>query len=139
MANLLDELKQKQAQPQSVSVDLIAEMNQLQTPGINQDMVGQFKGLLMRQARGEQGLDEQIATLQEQLSTQQAQRPEREMPQPETVDQIPFVVDLFTGANRTTPELEDLPRIGAAPELSEMFMRASSRARPTLSGSGWLP
>jgi len=94
-------------------------------PAISQDAFGQFKDLLLRQAKGETGLEGQISELQTQLSTQQAAREPREIPQPDPDGvQVPWAVDLFTGEARMTPELEALPNLGEAPEFNEMSGRA---------------
>lgn len=89
-------------------------------PAIEQDDVSRFKSLMLQRAKGDQGLDEEIAFLQSKLSKQQSQREPRVSPQvarPE--DQAPWLKDLFTGENRMTPELSALPSIGSAPEFNK--------------------
>lgn len=94
-----------------------------QATGIDPQKVEQFKSLLLQQAKGVKGLDDQIASLQSELSGQQASRPERILPQPvEKPKQAPFIQDLFTGENRSTPELDVLPSLGEAPEFGEFSM-----------------
>lgn len=120
MADLMTALRNADAAGDTEAAKRIAAMIKAEQPTVDEGMRAQYKNLLLRQARGEEGLSSEISSMYQQLSEQQSQRPAREIPQPETIQNAaPFIKDLFTGENRTTPELESLPSLGAAPEFNE--------------------
>lgn len=129
MPDLMTALRNADAAGDTEAATRIAAMIKEQKPqlsvvsqveGIDQEKAERFKSLLMQQAQGTQGLEGELSALQAELSQQQADRPQREIPQPEEQpEQASFIKDLFTGENRTTPELEALPSLGDAPEFNE--------------------
>lgn len=109
---------------QSTGFDLSTAQPEDRPPQDTAFTTERYKNLLLRQAQGEQGLEGEISSLTEQLST--VQRPTREIPQP-TPEQLAeiegrSITDVFTGADRMTPELEAMPSIGEAPEFNEFSM-----------------
>jgi len=104
-----------------------AQKQPQQETGIEQPKVERFKKLLLKQARGEQGLDGEISSLQSELGQQQADRPERQAPQPtqeqwEQAGKGQDITDIFTGKSRMTPEIEAMPHLGTAPEFNEFSL-----------------
>lgn len=132
MADLQTALRNADAAGDTEAANRIAAMIQNQQTVIEQPQDVEFsteryKNLLLRQAKGEQGLDDEINELTNQLSG--ISKPEAQTPQPtpeemQRAEQGSGVLDIFTGESRMTPELEAMPSIGEAPEFNEFSMES---------------
>jgi len=90
------------------------------------DTLDRYKNLLVRRANKEEGLDDEINSLYNTLNEQRQQQEPRKPY--ESGEKLPesggFYTDIITGADRMTPEMENLPSLGSAPEMSEMSWKS---------------